>query len=594
MGEHLRKSLAVYAILIIFGISLCPSSIALKSDVSSNITPINKCYQNPLLNWTQQAKILPKNGAAEDCFGQSVSISGNTAIIGAPYHNFNGSHSGSAYIFTFVNNTWIQQQELHSSDESYDNIFGRSVSIDGDTALIGAIYGNGTESYSGAAYVFTRNGNSWIQQAKLIASDGQNGDYFGYSVCILNDIAFVGAPSDNDNGLYSGSVYVFNRTGTVWIEQQKLLASDGAYADFFGSSLSLYGNTTLIGCYGDDDGIGPCAGSAYIFTRSGSTWTQQQRLSASDAAYNDRFGMSVALTMNTALIGSYLDDDNGIDSGSAYVFKFMNNSWTQQQKLLAHDGAYQDNFGISVAMNDNYALIGAYSHEDHGSVYVFNKTNSWIQDAEINASHANIGDAFGYSVSLSGNTSLIGAMFSDDMGDSSGSAYVFKGPNLSPNTPSIKGPTWGIINTGYNFSSTIIDPSGDTLFCLWDWGDGNVSSWLGPYSSEQTVTLSHNWTQTGTYEIRLKLKNLHGHESNWSDYHGIQIHELKESFIFGKYLNLTSSNGYYTIQAKNIWVIQFKPFKILHEISEGKIMFSIKFKGILTSQSIIGLFIVVK
>jgi hypothetical protein len=339
----------------------------------------------------------------------------------------------------------VELQKLTASDGASDDRFGWSVSLssDGSTALIGSPFDDDKGSSSGSVYVFTRNGSTWTEQAKLVASDGAGGDNFGWSVSLSSDgsTALIGAYLDDDpvKGTNSGSAYVFTRNGSTWTEQAKLTASDGAAYDNFGYSVSLSsdGSTVLIGSRYDDD-KGTNSGSAYIFTRNGSVWTQQAKLVASDGAGGDYFGTSVSLSSDgsTALIGAYLDDDKGSDSGSAYVFTRNGSTWTQQAKLVASDGAGGDNFGraVSLSSDGNTALIGAYGDDDpvkgtnSGSAYIFTRNGStWTERAKLVASDGAGGDYFGWSVTLSsdGNTALIGAYGDDDKGTNSGSAYVF-------------------------------------------------------------------------------------------------------------------------------------------------------------------------
>ena len=278
-------------------------------------------------NHSQFAKLLASDGADGDYFGCSVSISsdGNTVIIGAYGDNDKGSESGSAYIYTRSGSTWTQQSKLLASDGAASDQFGWSVSIssDGNTAIVGAYRDDDKGSNSGSAYIYTRSGSTWNQQAKLVPSDGATGDWFGYSVSISGDgnTAIVGAQYDDDKDTNSGSAYIYTRSGSTWTQQAKLLASDGAYNDYFGWSVSISsdGNTAIVGAREDND----YRGSAYIYTRSGSTWTQQAKLLASDGdTAGDQFGCSVSISGdgNTAIVGAYWDDDKGTNSGSAYIF----------------------------------------------------------------------------------------------------------------------------------------------------------------------------------------------------------------------------------------------------------------------------------
>jgi len=538
-------------------------------------------------NWTEIQKLIASDGAASDYFGCSVSLSGDTALIGASYDD---NHQGSAYVFIRNGTTWTQQAKLLASDGTALDYFGQSVSLDGDTALIGA------ENYNsgiGSAYVFTRTGTTWTQQAQLNTSNGAIG-YFGYSVSLSGNTTLIGAPNDNDNGNISGSAYVFTRTNTTWSQQAKLLASDGATNDGFGVSVSLSDNTALIGAYFDHDN-GAWAGSAYVFTRDGITWAQQAELFASDGAFNDRFGFSVSLAGGTALIGACYDDDNGVDSGSAYVFTRTGTTWTQQQKLLASDGATRDTFGYSVSLDGDTALIGAYYDYDNGegsgSAYVFTRTGTtWTQQAKLLASDGATGDAFGYSVSLDGDTVLIGAVYDDDNGLDSGSVYVFKGPNQPPNPPTITGPTEGKVGIAHGFNITTIDPDGDEVYYFIDWGDNTTSGWLGPFTSGQQMTVSHTWDKKGEYLIKSKAKDVSELESNWSDPNIFNVYELKKAFLFGRYTNMSTEGDYIIVEAVNLRMILFTPFEYLHYIAGEKITFSNQYNGIIANHFLIGMF----
>jgi len=326
------------------------------------------------LCFVEQAKLLASNGAASDWFGYSVSLSGDTALVGAYQDDDNGSASGSAYVFVRTGTSWAQEAKLLAGDGAPGDHFGYSVSLSGDTALVGAVHDDDNGSNSGSAYVFARSGTSWTQEAKLLAGDGAPGDRFGWSVSLSGDTALVGAIFAADSGLESGSAYVFARSGTSWTQEAKLLAGDGAAVDAFGYSVSLSGDMALVGAPDDDDS-GSESGSAYVFVRSGTSWTQEAKLLAGDGAPGDRFGYSVSLSGDTALVGAPDDDDSGSESGSAYEFARSGTNWTQEAKLLAGDGAVFDYFGYSVSLSGDTALVGAYLDDDHGtdsgSAYVF-------------------------------------------------------------------------------------------------------------------------------------------------------------------------------------------------------------------------------
>jgi hypothetical protein len=336
------------------------------------------------------AKLFAADGGEGDQFGYHVAISGDTALVGVRFDDddTNGLESGSAYVFTRSGTTWSQQARLTAADGSDRDWFGVRVALEGDTAVIPADADdsevNGVDS--GSVYVFTRSGTTWTQQAKLTASDGAAVDLFGYSVALSGDTVLVGARFDDDDidGDNSGSVYVFTRNGTTWSQQAKLTASDGEAGDEFGYSVALAGDTAVITANADDSDVnGVDSGSAYVFTRSGTDWSQQAKLTAADGAAGDLFGVRVVLAGDTALIGARLDDDdvNGVDSGSAYVFTRSEDSWSQQAKLVASDGEAGDWFGYTVALADDTALIGAGNHDgangvDSGTAYVFTRSGT--------------------------------------------------------------------------------------------------------------------------------------------------------------------------------------------------------------------------
>ncbi len=378
-----------------------------------------------------QDKPFVSKKATKDIFGCSVSINGNYAIIGARDADDNGEDSGSAYIFKRSGNRWSLQQKLLASDGAKGDCFGMSVSINGNSAIIGACLDDDKGFNSGSAYIFACSGTYWFEQQKLLASDGLNNDWFGYSVSIDGNYAIIGAPFNNDKGVESGSAYIFKRDGTTWSEQQKLLASDGKHKDYFGISVSIDGNYAIIGAPCDIY-YGFSSGSAYIFKRDGTIWSEQVKLTPSEGTEEDFIGYSVSIDGNYAIIGAPFDNDNGYWSGSAYIFKRDGTTWSEQQKLLASDGATYDLFGLSVSIDGDYAVIGApfnYSGGggDSGSVYFFKRDGTtWSKQAKLIPLDIADGDCFGYSVSIDGDYAIIGVPYDDDNGPNSGSAFIFK------------------------------------------------------------------------------------------------------------------------------------------------------------------------
>jgi len=366
------------------------------------------------ISWNGTQKLLASDGAADDLFGFSISLDGDTLLIGAASDDDKGSNSGSAYVFIRNGTTWIQQAKLLASDGAAGDAFGYAVSLDGDTALIGAYQDDDNGADSGSVYIFARAHNVWTQQQKLLNSGGTAEDHFGYSVALSGRTALIGAPDDDGKG----SAYVFTHPSSTWKEEAKLIASDGSAKDYFGVSVSLDGDTALVGAYGD----GSNKGSAYVYTRDDINWPEQAKLLASDGAVEDYFGKAVSLTGNVALIGAPGDDDNGVDSGSAYVFTLTGTDWTQRQKLLASGSS--GSFGSSLSQDGDYALIGAPSSE---SAYIFLRTGTtWPEEVKLVASDGGTTfNHFGQSVSISGEIAAIAAPWDDDIGTHSGSVYMF-------------------------------------------------------------------------------------------------------------------------------------------------------------------------
>ncbi|MDY0068217.1 MAG: FG-GAP repeat protein, partial [Steroidobacteraceae bacterium] len=286
--------------------------------------------------FTQLGKLTAADGAPNDQFGYSVALSGDgdTAVIGAPYAGFDGKpQAGAAYVFTRNGASWSQQAKLIAADAMSFDHFGSSIALssDGDTALIGAPEANlsGTND-AGAAYVFTRNGVSWSQQAKLTAAPFATNEKFGRSVALSGGTALVGAPG-------VGLTYVFGRDGASWSQEKILTGDDGT--DGFGYSVSLSGDTALIGAYQSSPDGKSGAGAAYVFVRDGGFWNKLPKLTATDGAPNDNFGHSVSVSgNNTVLIGAAFADPNAkVDAGAAYIFTRSGAVWSQRAKLTAAD-----------------------------------------------------------------------------------------------------------------------------------------------------------------------------------------------------------------------------------------------------------------
>jgi trimeric autotransporter adhesin len=394
--------------------------------------------------FVQQAELTALDGAANDHFGYSVAISGDgsTALVGAPYHTVSGnSNQGVVYAFTFSAGSWTQQPDLTASDGAFGDYFGSSVALsnNGTTALIGALGHTVNGNNQGTAYVFTFLSGNWTQQ-ELTATDGAPGDAFGSSAALSGDgtTALVGAPAHNNQG----AAYVFTLLGSSWVQQQELTASDITTGDSFGSSVALGGDATaLIGAGYHAVNGNSYQGAAYVFALSGSNWAQQQELTASDGAADDLFGSSVAVAPSgtTALVGAPLATINGNSyAGSAYVFTLSGSNWTQQQELTA--GGADEGFGNSVALagSGTTALVGATlasvnGMSDQGAAYAFTLSGgTWTLQQELTAADGTANDYFANSVALSndGTTAIVGALDHTVVGNSSqGAVYVWNTPS---------------------------------------------------------------------------------------------------------------------------------------------------------------------
>ena len=394
--------------------------------------------------WSQQGtKLTGSSESGEGRLGYSVALSGDgdTALIGGPNDN---ERQGAAWVFTRSGSTWSQQGEkLTGSSESGEGRLGYSVALsgDGDTALIG---GPNDNERQGAAWVFTRSGSTWSQQGEKLTGSGEDGTgEFGHSAALSADgnTALAGGPGD---GAGAGATWVFTRSGSAWSQQGEKLTGAGESGEgAFGFSVALAGdgNTALIGGPGDDGD----AGAAWAFTRSASTWSQQgEKLNGTGGVGAGESGRSVALSAdgNTALLGGP-EDDAG--TGAAWVLARSAGVWSQQGPKLTGQEEGNGEFGVlvSVSADGNTALVGGWKDDStKGAAWVFTRTGGvWSQQGPKLTGGGESGEAgFGTSVALSadGDTALIGGP-----GDNGrqGAAWVFtrSGSTWSQQGPKLTG-----------------------------------------------------------------------------------------------------------------------------------------------------------
>jgi hypothetical protein len=378
-------------------------------------------FNHTALAHLETAKFFPPDANAGDSFGTSVAIDGNIAVVGAYLNDSNGSDCGAVYVYELTGSQWTERQKLAALDGSPGDQFGRSVAIEGNTIVVGSYYGDSNMPDTGSAYVFARLGSIWTQQQKLIAPDAVSNDRFGCSVSIDNNTIVIGAYRDDN---FTGSAYVFTRTGPNWGFQEKLTASDAQSGDNFGYSVAIDNNTIIIGAPNWNTPIG----SAYFYQRQSTTWLEQSVLRG-DAGH---FGFSVAIDGNWAVIGAYEGDTDIVSgAGTAYVFANTDAGWLEQQKLFdANSPAYGEDFGWAVAVKNDTIFAGCVNDsvngKQAGAVFEFVRTGStWVLSDRLTPGEANTDDKFGSSLALSGRHFIIGAPYNYNNGKSTGSAYVF-------------------------------------------------------------------------------------------------------------------------------------------------------------------------
>ena len=342
----------------------------------------------------------------------------------------------------------IQQNQLDDPLAATGDAFGWSVALSGDTALVSA-WGKTTKGHkhAGAVYVFVRAGAIWSQQAKLTALDAASDDNFGSSVALSGDTALIGAENKTVDGhKLAGAAYVFVRSGTTWSQQAKLSDPDAGTDNLFGLAVALSGDTTIVGAPGKTVNGHNSAGAAYVFVRPGTSWSQQAKLSDPDAAAGDSFGVSVALSGDEAVVGTGKFVGSHSDAGAAYVFIRTGTTWSQQAELGGATAG--SNFSGSVALSGDTAIIGApgkavNGHTEAGTAYVYARTGTtWARQAEVTASDAAKGDVLGSSAALDGDTALVGAWGKTVSGHSgAGAVYVVSvtpAPSLTAALPAVK------------------------------------------------------------------------------------------------------------------------------------------------------------
>lgn len=393
--------------------------------------------------YLEQQQVLALDGTSSDEFGSAVAVSGSVALVGAWRDSAAASLSGSAYVFRLAPAGWMQEQKLVPADAAAFDFFGWSVAIDGDTAVVGAISDQDAAPDGGSVYVFRYNGATWQPEAELFASDANDGDHFGVSVALQGDTLLVGADLNDQNGTWSGAAYVFRKENGVWTERQKLEPSTPSSYEHFGASVDLDGDLLVVGAYGGPSQL--FRGTAYVFRFNGQAWQEDAALVGSLSASGDFFASAVAISNGRVLCGARWADVgtiNGtvLDTGEAYVFAHDGQSWYEEQRITEQDPQPGDGLGYAVDLAPDLALIGVHNRDEFGvrsgeAVILRRFGSAWLHEPRVIPSDTREGDMFGLGVALQGRYALIGAPHDDDRAPDAGAAYFFDLLECLPSLP---------------------------------------------------------------------------------------------------------------------------------------------------------------
>ena len=372
------------------------------------------------------AKWIPD--APGGAFGRSVAVDGTTALVGAPFADPAGPSSGEVTVFELTPAGWQAVQKLQPAGAAAFDYFGWSVDLEGDRALVGAY---AYQAGAGAAHVFERQGGTWTETAALEDPQGLLGDQLGVDVSLSGDVALVGANGVDGAAQKTGAACVFERQGGAWVLVQKLTAPAETQNDYFGWSVAVSGNTAVVGRSGGDPAGVPDAGTAHVFERGPAGWQHVQELAAPGAAPGDLFGIEVALEDDTLLAGAWLDDAPGApDAGAVHVFERQAGLFVPTQELAGSPPLPGGILGWSLDLDGDRALAGAYGNGPAGAgsglALVFDRTpQGWSQSAVLLPLDGAPGDNFGYAVALAGDVALAGAWFDGDLGADTGAVHPF-------------------------------------------------------------------------------------------------------------------------------------------------------------------------
>jgi hypothetical protein len=421
------------------GQGFCGIMCASLGGCGGNLTQFGTVPRNAILAWRDShgcfsppspaTKIMATDGSGVDRFATALAAQGGTLLAGARGEDQPAPDCGAAYLFQYDCQAWAQVHKFNAPDAAPEADFGAAVALRGGVAAIAADLDDEAGAEAGAVYIFRQDGGDWAFEQKITAADTNAGDQFGSAVALGPGVLAVGAPRADAPAPLSGAVYLFRRIGSAWIETQKLTASDGAEGDLFGQSLALDGEYLFIGAPFDGD-VAPACGAAYVFRLVNGTWIQHQKLVPPQSVLGDQAGTAVALRRETAVIGARWAEAGQTNAGAAYVYRRTGSTWALEQRLTASDGAADEYFGYAIAIGPNVLGIGAYFDDASGlrsgSVYRFTRSGStWSEQGKLLPEDGTPGDRVGAAVIQHGEALIAGAEFADGVTTATGAAYHF-------------------------------------------------------------------------------------------------------------------------------------------------------------------------
>ncbi len=409
-----------------------PSSLRTVSNYRAVVVIVAACALLPESASAQceTHRLAPEDGSAGDGFGR-VALSGDFAIVGAPTTDGDFANAGAAYLLQWDGDAWLEEDIWVSETPAYSEWYGYAVAADGDVAVIGVPYEVDAGEYTGGAEVYRYDGVEWSLEATFLGEDEAGSSAFGHSVAVSGDILAIAAPVSDSAAPNAGAVYVFRFESGIWEQDAELTASDAEDTDNIGWSVAIYGDRLLVGTP-KEDAVAPDAGAAYLFEWDGSAWSESAKLTASDGGYAHQFGTSVSLFEDVALVGAPNASGIAAFSGAAYVYRYdAIIGWYEEAKVQAADGAQVRDFGRAVAIGEDVLVVGdpylGFDAPNTGAVYGFRFDGfGWYEDTKLMAMDPIENALLGWSVAMDGDLVLCGAPGPLNNSYLAGSAYVFQ------------------------------------------------------------------------------------------------------------------------------------------------------------------------